>query len=191
MNTLTPHPWPRGAGGLRSTFWRSSLRVQQPGHRWDRQLHRRRRVSWPRPWQLARHQRRVRDYITEWILALPGHRGYPRPPRCAPHAALRRSATPPRVAHVPTDSTAGVLETQVVVTRAPARTSRAHSADNQVILAGCRPGQSRRLAGARRLRDVRRRYRTCGPRLACSAIPWSGEPFHLCGPERAHQQTAH
>jgi acyl CoA:acetate/3-ketoacid CoA transferase alpha subunit/acyl CoA:acetate/3-ketoacid CoA transferase beta subunit len=121
-----------------------------------------------------------RDYITEWILALPGHRGYLAQLGAPRIAALRRSATPPRVAHVPTDSTAGVLETQVVVT-ARRLEQAARIRGHQVILAGVGLANLAAWLGARRLRDVGVDIELMAEIGLFGYTPGPGEPFIFAG----------
>ena len=94
-----------------------------------------------------------RDYITQWILALPGHQQYLDRLGERRLAALRRSANPPRVAHVPVDSPAGVLETQVVVT-ARRLQQAARIRGHHAILAGVGLANLAAWLGARRLHDA-------------------------------------
>ncbi|MBB5167846.1 CoA-transferase [Mycobacterium sp. AZCC_0083] len=121
-----------------------------------------------------------RDYITEWILALPGHRDYLAHLGTNRVAALRRSTTPPKVADVPTDRPAGVLETQVVVTARrleQAVRTRGHHA----ILAGVGLANLAAWLGARRLRDAGVDVDLMAEIGLFGYTPGPGEPFIFAG----------
>ena len=121
-----------------------------------------------------------RDYITEWILALPGHRDYLDQLGAHRVAALRRGTTSPRVAHVPSDSALGVLETQVVVT-ARRLEQAARIRGHQVILAGVGLANLAAWLGARRLRDVGVDIDLMAEIGLFGYTPGPGEPFIFAG----------
>jgi acyl CoA:acetate/3-ketoacid CoA transferase alpha subunit/acyl CoA:acetate/3-ketoacid CoA transferase beta subunit len=122
-----------------------------------------------------------RDYITEWILELGGHRDYL--DRLGDHrlATLRRNPTPGHaVARVTTDSPAGVLETQVVVTaRRLERAARIRG--HHAILAGVGLANLAAWLGARRLRETGVDIELMAEIGLFGYTPGPGEPFIFAG----------
>ncbi|HXA11816.1 MAG TPA: CoA-transferase [Mycobacterium sp.] len=120
------------------------------------------------------------DYITQWILALPGHRDYLAQLGAPRIAALRRSANPPRVARVPTQRPAGVLETHVVVT-ARRLQQAARIRGHHAILAGVGLANLAAWLGARRLHDAGVDIELMAEIGLFGYTPGPGEPFIFAG----------
>jgi acyl CoA:acetate/3-ketoacid CoA transferase alpha subunit/acyl CoA:acetate/3-ketoacid CoA transferase beta subunit len=122
-----------------------------------------------------------RDYITEWILALPGHEQYLARLGSPRLAALRRTTRAGHpVARVPTDTTAGVLETQVVVT-ARRLQQAARVRGHHAILAGVGLANLAAWLGARRLREAGVDIELMAEIGLFGYAPRPGEPFIFAG----------
>jgi acyl CoA:acetate/3-ketoacid CoA transferase alpha subunit/acyl CoA:acetate/3-ketoacid CoA transferase beta subunit len=122
-----------------------------------------------------------RDYISEWILALPGHERYLAKLGGQRLAGLRRS-TPggQTVVRVPTDSSPSALETQVVVTARRLEQAvrvRGHHA----ILAGVGLANLAAWLGARRLREAGVDIELMAEIGLFGYTPGPGEPFIFAG----------
>jgi acyl CoA:acetate/3-ketoacid CoA transferase alpha subunit/acyl CoA:acetate/3-ketoacid CoA transferase beta subunit len=129
----------------------------------------------------SKSQETFRDYITEWVLALRGHEEYLERLGEQRIATLRRTApTGPTVVRVPTDSTAGVLETQVVVT-ARRLEQAARVRGHHAILAGVGVANLAAWLGARRLREVGVDVELMAEIGLFGYTPGPGEPFIFAG----------
>lgn len=122
-----------------------------------------------------------RDYITEWILALPGHEQYLARLGSRRLATLRRTTRAGHtVARVPSDTTAGVLETQVVVT-ARRLQQAARVRGHHAILAGVGLANLAAWLGARRLREAGVDIELMAEIGLFGYAPRPGEPFIFAG----------
>jgi acyl CoA:acetate/3-ketoacid CoA transferase alpha subunit/acyl CoA:acetate/3-ketoacid CoA transferase beta subunit len=122
-----------------------------------------------------------RDYITEWILALSDHGQYRARLGAERLTALRRTpAVGRRVAQVPTEGTAGILETQVIVT-ARRLEHAARDRGHHAILAGVGLANLAAWLGARRLRDTGVDIELMAEIGLFGYTPGPGEPFIFAG----------
>jgi acyl CoA:acetate/3-ketoacid CoA transferase alpha subunit/acyl CoA:acetate/3-ketoacid CoA transferase beta subunit len=122
-----------------------------------------------------------RDYITEWILALPGHEQYRARLGGQRLAALRRTRSPGHpVARVPAQLPPGVLETQVVVT-ARRLQQAARIRGHHAILAGVGLANLAAWLGARRLHDAGVDIELMAEIGLFGYTPGPAEPFIFAG----------
>jgi acyl CoA:acetate/3-ketoacid CoA transferase alpha subunit/acyl CoA:acetate/3-ketoacid CoA transferase beta subunit len=122
-----------------------------------------------------------RDYITEWILDLSGHRHYLSKLGDQRLASLRR-ATPGKhaVATVPAEDSVTATETQVVVT-ARRLEQAARIRGHHTILAGVGVANLAAWLGARRLRDAGVDIELMAEIGLFGYAPGPGEPFIFAG----------
>jgi acyl CoA:acetate/3-ketoacid CoA transferase alpha subunit/acyl CoA:acetate/3-ketoacid CoA transferase beta subunit len=122
-----------------------------------------------------------RDYIAEWISALPGHEQYLAKLGGQRLAGLRRTTLAgPTVARVQTDIAASALETQVVVTaRRLEQATRVRG--HQAILAGVGLANLAAWLGARRLREAGVDIELMAEIGLFGYTPGPGEPFIFAG----------
>jgi acyl CoA:acetate/3-ketoacid CoA transferase alpha subunit/acyl CoA:acetate/3-ketoacid CoA transferase beta subunit len=122
-----------------------------------------------------------RDYIAEWILDLSGHRQYTSKLGEQRLTNLRRTSPGGNsVARVPIDRTAGVAETQVVVT-ARRLQKAAMIRGHHVILAGVGLANLAAWLGARWLRDLDVDVELMAEIGLFGYTPGPGEPFIFAG----------
>jgi acyl CoA:acetate/3-ketoacid CoA transferase alpha subunit/acyl CoA:acetate/3-ketoacid CoA transferase beta subunit len=122
-----------------------------------------------------------RDYITEWILALPSHEEYrARLGEQRLASLLRTRQARHRAAEVPDDGPAGVLETQVVVT-ARRLQEAARIRGHHAILAGVGLANLAAWLGARRLREAGVDIELMAEIGLFGYTPGPGEPFIFAG----------
>jgi acyl CoA:acetate/3-ketoacid CoA transferase alpha subunit/acyl CoA:acetate/3-ketoacid CoA transferase beta subunit len=122
-----------------------------------------------------------RDYITEWILDVSGHRGYLCKLGGQRLASLRRGVPGKHaVATVPAKDGATASETQVIVT-ARRLEHAARTRGHQAILAGVGLANLAAWVGARRLRDTDFDIELMAEIGLFGYTPQPGEPFIFAG----------